>query len=224
MHDSLNMQMMTLSILTFIHNLKIILTGRGSFVKNCIRVLKDLYKVSRKKQPTKETLNGRINSLIIVATIIFAGAFGACHQIPANIENPNHQKASNVYIIFDTLAMCFSLVATTLLCWAQVTDLNIATFLVAASAPLVAIALDMMCVTFIAAMWIWAPEGWETVKTIALRVTCVGALVSLWISVPYMLHQTVIRTIYLILFTLYYIHFKFKMLFQKRRVGKLKLD
>lgn len=224
MRDSLNMQMMTLSILTFIRNWKIILTGRHSFFKNFMGVLKDLHEVSKKKQPTKEVINDRINSLIVVATIIVAGAFGACHQMPADIKNYKHQRVSNFYIIFDTLAMCFSLVATMLLCWAQVADLNVANFLVSASAPLVAIALDMLCVTFVAAMWIGAPGDKEKVKIIAIIVTCVGATVSFWISVPFILQQTVIRTIYLFLFSLYYSWFKFKMLFGKRRIGKLELD
>lgn len=121
----------------------------------------------------KEEIKGRIDSLLVVAVLIAGVTFSGILQLPRNADLPesgpsnitttnstqnqgisakNEGILRNVYIYFDMVALNAAVMASIILCWAQLYDVKVAAHAVWLASILTGGAIYLMCLAFVFAV------------------------------------------------------------------------
>ncbi|CAL9013159.1 unnamed protein product, partial [Prunus brigantina] len=119
------------------------------------------------KLPNEESIRGRVNTLLVVSTLVATVTFAAGFTMPGgyNSSSPQEGMATllnrdmfQAFVICNTIAMYCAVLVTVCLIWAQLGDLNLVyTALRLALLPL-AIALTMMSLAFMAGVYVVVSE------------------------------------------------------------------
>jgi hypothetical protein len=157
---SVVIQMMTLSILHFF----------ASPNKSKI----EYFRIKSRPLP-KEEIKGRIDCLLVVAVLIAGVTFSGILQLPRSADLPesgpskitttttnstqnqgisaqNEGILRNVYIYFDMVALNAAVMASIILCWAQLYDVKVAAHAVWLASILTGGAIYLMCLAFVFAV------------------------------------------------------------------------
>ena len=187
----------------------------------------------------KEEIKGRIDSLLVVAVLIAGATFAGVLQLPRSADLPeggpsnittttttttnstqnqgisaqNEGILRNVYIYFDMVALNAAVMASIILCWAQLYDVKVAAHAVWLASILTGGAIYWMCIAFVFAVAIDAGKSFAFfVVTIA-----VGGVLFLFqtvVSIPLIIPASASPYIYLPIFYLYclfdWLYFKSK--------------
>lgn len=114
----------------------------------------------KKKTKYKE----RINTLLLVATLVATVTFACGFSVPGgfNDNNPDQlgmatlasRRAFQVFVVTDTLAMCSAILSVISLVWAHLDDLSLVLLSLRFALPLLGFSLAMMLVAFISGFYV----------------------------------------------------------------------
>lgn len=105
----------------------------------------------------------RLNTLLMVSTLVATVTFASGFTVPGgyNQDNPDigmavlaHRCAFQVFVISNTIALFCSILAAVTLIWAHLDDLRLILLALDFAIPLLGIALIMMCVAFMAGLYV----------------------------------------------------------------------
>lgn len=111
------------------------------------------------RRPNMENYKDRINTLLLVATLVATVTYAAGFTMPGGYNNsdPNQGMATmlnkskfQIFVICDTIAMFSSMIVAVSLIWAQLGDLNLILTSLRLALPLLGLALSMMSLAFMA--------------------------------------------------------------------------
>ncbi|KAA8524416.1 hypothetical protein F0562_010860 [Nyssa sinensis] len=120
-------------------------------------------KKRRSYEPDESYYKDRINTLLLVATLVATVTFAAGFTMPGghNDSDPNKGMAImlkahtfHIFLISNTIAMYCSIVVAVVLIWAQLGDLNLVIASLNLALPLLGIALTMVSLAFMAAVYL----------------------------------------------------------------------
>ncbi|XP_047336140.1 protein ACCELERATED CELL DEATH 6-like [Impatiens glandulifera] len=116
------------------------------------------------KPPNVENYKDRVNTLLLVLTIVATVTFTAGFTVPGGYVNSSSPEEGvavmlnnnyfKVFVICDTIAMYSSVIAIVTLIWAQLGDLHLVLFALRLALPLLGISLAMMCLSFMAGVYV----------------------------------------------------------------------
>lgn len=181
----------------------------------------------------KEEIKGRIDSLLVVAVLIAGVTFSGILQLPRNADQPesgpsnitttnstqnqgisakNEGILRNVYIYFDMVALNAAVMASIILCWAQLYDVKVAAHAVWLASILTGGAIYLMCLAFVFAV---AIDVGKNFAFFVVTIVVGGAffifqtVVSIPLIIPPSANQIIERIaspfIYLLIFYLYFL-------------------
>ncbi|KAJ6291404.1 hypothetical protein OIU76_023471 [Salix suchowensis] len=189
----------------------------------------------------EEEIKDRISTLLVVSVLIASVTFAGALQLPKSTDQPgttasntttnsiqNHGISEenegilrNVYIYFVMVALNASVMASIILCWAQLYDVKVAAHAVWLASVLTGGALYLMCIAFVFAVAIGVGQHF-CFFVVSLVVGGVLFLFQNLVSIPLIIppsaNQIIERIasplIYLLIFALYYfldwLYFKLK--------------
>ncbi|KAJ6761969.1 ANKYRIN REPEAT-CONTAINING PROTEIN ITN1-LIKE [Salix koriyanagi] len=189
----------------------------------------------------KEEIKDRISTLLVVSVLIASVTFAGALQLPKSTDQPgttasntttnsiqNHGISEenegilrNVYIYFVMVALNASVMASIILCWAQLYDVKVAAHAVWLASVLTGGAIYLMCIAFVFAVAIDVGQHF-CFFVVSLVVGGVLFLFQNLVSIPLIIppsaNQIIERIasplIYLLIFALYYfldwLYFKLK--------------
>ncbi|GMG98585.1 hypothetical protein Nepgr_000425 [Nepenthes gracilis] len=105
----------------------------------------------------------RVNTLLLVATLVATVTFAAGFTMPGGYNNSNPDQGmatmlrDNVFPVFalcDTIAMCSSVIVVVTLIWAQLGDVNLVFNALRLALPLLGVSLTMMSLAFMAGLYL----------------------------------------------------------------------
>ncbi|KAE9457624.1 hypothetical protein C3L33_10466, partial [Rhododendron williamsianum] len=140
------------------------LKSAGAPNRKCSQVPKLITQTSLGyQQPNMENYKDRINTLLLVATLVATVTYAAGFTMPGgyNNSNPNQGMATmlnkskfQIFVICDTIAMFSSMIVAVSLIWAQLGDLNLILTSLRLALPLLGLALSMMSLAFMAGVYL----------------------------------------------------------------------
>ena len=178
----------------------------------------------------KEEIKGRISTLLVVSVLIASVTFAGALQLPKSTDHPettasnsttnsfqNHGISEenegilrNVYIYFVMVALNASVMASIILCWAQLYDVKVAAHAVWLASVLTGGAIYLMCIAFVFAVAIDVGQHFSFfVVSLVVGGVCFlfQTLVSIPLIIPPSANQIIERNasplIYLLIFSLY---------------------
>jgi hypothetical protein len=183
----------------------------------------------------KEEIKGRIDCLLVVAVLIAGVTFSGILQLPRSADLPesgpskitttttnstqnqgisaqNEGILRNVYIYFDMVALNAAVMASIILCWAQLYDVKVAAHAVWLASILTGGAIYLMCLAFVFAV---AIDVGKNFAFFVVTIVVGGAffifqtVVSIPLIIPPSANQIIERIaspfIYLLIFYLYFL-------------------
>ncbi|XP_058217524.1 protein ACCELERATED CELL DEATH 6-like [Rhododendron vialii] len=136
------------------------LKSAGAPNRKCSKVPKLITQTSLGyQQPNMEKYKDRINTLLLVATLVAMVTYTAGFTMPGGYNNsdPNQGMATmlnkskfQIFVICNTIAMFSSMIVAVSLIWAQLGDLNLILTSLRLALPLLGLALFMMSLAFMA--------------------------------------------------------------------------
>ncbi|KAJ6421967.1 hypothetical protein OIU84_026995 [Salix udensis] len=191
----------------------------------------------------REEIKDRISTLLVVSVLIASVTFAGALQLPKSsdqhkttasntttnsttiqnqgISEENEDVLRNVYIYFDMVALNASVMASIILCWAQLYDVKVAAHAVWLASILTGGAIYLMCIAFVFAVAIDVGKHFSFF-VVSIVVGGVFFLFQTLVSIPLIIppsaNQIIERIatpfIYLLIFSLYYflewVYFKLK--------------
>ncbi|XP_050205649.1 protein ACCELERATED CELL DEATH 6-like [Mercurialis annua] len=164
------------------------------------------------KPISKEDLNGRINVLLVAAVLVSGAAFNGACQVPKSAAGGGGayelDSTSNIllhfYFLFDLLALNFSVAAAIILCWVQLFDTKLSTFIVSLASYLVGVAIYQMFMTFLFALAIDAVKI-EIVFGSIFMVGAIFFIIHTVLFIPLMVPPTASKMLENLLLPFFYI-------------------
>ncbi|CAB4303846.1 unnamed protein product [Prunus armeniaca] len=110
-----------------------------------------------------ESIRDRVNTLLVVATLVATMAFAAGFTMPGGNNGDAPQKGMAIlltnamfqaFVICNTIAMYTAILVAVCLIWAQLGDLNLVGTALRLALPLLGIALTMISVAFMAGVYV----------------------------------------------------------------------
>ncbi|XP_048501791.1 protein ACCELERATED CELL DEATH 6 [Beta vulgaris subsp. vulgaris] len=118
---------------------------------------------SHSKTKRKIKYKERINTLLLVSTLVATVTYASGSSIPGGYNNDKpdegmatlaHKCAFQVFVITNTIAMYSAILAAVTLIWAHLDDLRLVLLSLDFALPLLGISLAMMSVAFMAALYV----------------------------------------------------------------------
>ncbi|KAF7140331.1 hypothetical protein RHSIM_Rhsim06G0144600 [Rhododendron simsii] len=115
------------------------------------------------QQPNMENYKDRINTLLLVATLVATVTYTAGFTMPSGYNNSDsnqgmatmlNKRKFQIFVICDTIAMFSSMIVAVSLIWAQLGDLNLILTSLRLALPLLGRALSMMSLAFMAGVYL----------------------------------------------------------------------
>ncbi|XP_028058620.1 protein ACCELERATED CELL DEATH 6-like isoform X2 [Camellia sinensis] len=167
-----------------------------------------------KKNSNVETYKDRINTLLLVATIIIIVTFAAGITVPGGYDDSRTHKGMalmvkkfefQVFVIANAVAMCSSIIVAVLLIWAQLGDLNLVRVSLKLASPLFGGALTMVAISFMTGVYLVVSNlNWLSYVILIMGLIFVLALSTLLILffLPTSLNHRMLRYIFYYPFSL----------------------
>lgn len=138
-----------------------------------------------------ENYKDKINVLLLVAALVAAATFTVGFSVPGgyNNSNPDQGMATMLakvkfqeFVICDTVAMYSAIIVTVTLIWAQLGDLSSMQVALNLAVPLLAIALAMMSIAFMAGVYLVVSKiSWLGNVILVMGFTVVILLAALFV-------------------------------------------
>ncbi|XP_038703802.1 uncharacterized protein LOC120000010 [Tripterygium wilfordii] len=158
--------------------------------------------------PSKEEVSAKINSLIVVATVVTGATFTASVDVPDGDSEKETKKWRYAFVICDTIAMNMALIAAMTLCWAQQVDINTASLAAWAASCLVGGSLFMLCFAFLAAV-LTEFNKYPTFQSIVVIIEALSipflSVVLVPLVMPSRIKHMLLRLFYMAVFLVCYI-------------------
>ncbi|PSS05728.1 Protein ACCELERATED CELL DEATH like [Actinidia chinensis var. chinensis] len=141
--------------------------------------------------PNMENYKDRINTLLLVSTLVATVTYAAGFTMPGgyNSSNPDQGMATMVskpyfqmFVICDTIALYSSMIVAVSLIWAQLGDLNLILTSLRLALPLLGISLSMMSLAFMAGVYLVVSRViWLAYVTVVMGMVSLAILLALFI-------------------------------------------
>ncbi|PQQ03521.1 protein ACCELERATED CELL DEATH 6-like [Prunus yedoensis var. nudiflora] len=150
------------------------------------------------KLPNEESIRDRVNTLLVVATLVATVTFAAGFTMPGgyNSSSPQEGMATllnkdmfQAFVICNTIAMYSAVLVTVCLIWAQLGDLNLVYAALRLALPLLAIALTMMSLAFMVGVYVVVSDlHWLSYVVLILGVLFIFTV--LVVFIPFVFETT----------------------------------
>lgn len=87
--------MMTLSLLFIVYNYHQLFRSGGTFLKNLLKLIENLYRESNRSPVNKKDVNNRITNLIVVAALIAGASFAASVEMGSSSNSDSEAATTN---------------------------------------------------------------------------------------------------------------------------------
>ncbi|KAK1371766.1 PGG domain-containing protein [Heracleum sosnowskyi] len=169
-------------------------------------------KLKRLMSATKEQYNmdygkERVNTLLLVSTLVATVTFAAGFTVPGGYRNSKPDEgmatllrklAFQVFVICDTIAVYSAIMVAVSLIWAQLGDLSLVLSALKLAIPLLGISLTMMSLAFMAGVYLVVSTlVWLANVVLILGTISLACLLALFIplNLPYTSTFTILRYI-----------------------------
>ncbi|KAA8525041.1 hypothetical protein F0562_011465 [Nyssa sinensis] len=146
----------------------------------------------RQPQLHLDNYKDRVNTLLLVATLVVTITFAAGFTMPGGYNNsdPNqgmatlvHKSSFNVFLISNTIAMYSSILVAIILIWAQLCDLSLVVTSLKFAVPLLGISLTMVSISFMAGVHL-VVSNLNWLANVVLIMGSISILALLFLFVP----------------------------------------
>ncbi|XP_074309096.1 protein ACCELERATED CELL DEATH 6-like [Silene latifolia] len=138
----------------------LVLNGKTTFI---LTEQGQLQAINHPRKRKNKTYKERINTLLIISTLIATVTFASGFTVPGGYNNSNpkqgmatldHKWAFQVFAITNTIAMYTSILAMVTLIWAHLDDVRLILVSLNVALPLIGTALSMMSVAFLTGLYV----------------------------------------------------------------------
>ncbi|PIN26926.1 hypothetical protein CDL12_00312 [Handroanthus impetiginosus] len=153
-----------------------------------------------------ENYKERVNTLLLVSTLVATVTFAAGFTVPAGYNSSSNsdlgiatmlrEKGFHAFIFCDTMAMYSSIIVDVALIWAQLSNLVLALNALTLEVPLLGVALGMMSMAFAAGVFLAVSElRWLSIAVLVMGITFLAILSVLLIPlcIPFTSSNRVLR-------------------------------
>ena len=154
--------------------------------------------------------NGRVNALLVVATLVATVTFAAGFTMPGGYISSEtgtdlgmatmwRDTVFQIFVLCDTIGMYSSILAVTALIWAQLGDTTFVVIALQVAAPLLGVALIMMSMAFTAGVTIVLNKlRWLQITMLAMSTSFIVLLLVLLLPLcaPLSSRSLVLRKLY----------------------------
>ncbi|KAI3465741.1 hypothetical protein Pfo_022404 [Paulownia fortunei] len=143
--------------------------------------VKTIGRETPKKSSNMENYKERVNTLLLVSTLVATITFAAGFTVPGGYNSSDRDlgiatmlrdKGFHIFVFCDTIAMYSSIVVAVALIWAQLGDLNLVLNALTLAVPLLGIALGMMSMAFTAGVFLVVSKlRWLRTAVLVMGIT-----------------------------------------------------
>ncbi|CAH2056692.1 unnamed protein product [Thlaspi arvense] len=136
----------------------------------------------------------RVNTLLLMATLVTTVTFASGVALPGGLHDTGSHRmgtavllrkaAFQVFLISDTIALYSSIIATLILVWAQLNDLNLAVNSLNYALPLLGLSLTMVSLAFMAGVYVMV----SNLVGMAWLILVLGSISIIFIMMLLVLH------------------------------------
>ncbi|KAK9664194.1 hypothetical protein RND81_14G025000 [Saponaria officinalis] len=133
----------------------------------------------------------RVNTLLVVATLVATVTFASGFTVPGGYNNsdPNQgtatmlrEKAFQIFILSDTIAMYSSILVAISLIWAQLGDINLVFTALRVAIPLLGVSLATMSLAFMSGIYLVVSQlHWLAYMVLITGLTFLGGILLLFV-------------------------------------------
>ncbi|XP_028071769.1 protein ACCELERATED CELL DEATH 6-like [Camellia sinensis] len=155
-----------------------------------------------------DSYKDRVNTLLLVSTLVATVTFAAGFTIPGGYNNSDpdqgvatmlKQNWFHMFIFCDTIAMYSSIIIAVTLIWAQLGDLNLVLTAFRLALPLLGISLTMMSLSFVSGVYVVVSNlNWLTNAVLIMGLVFLTILIALFIPlcIPVSSNYPILRYIF----------------------------
>ncbi|XP_054778248.1 protein ACCELERATED CELL DEATH 6-like [Prosopis cineraria] len=141
--------------------------------------------VVKKGEPDMKHYKGRIDTLILVSTLIITASFAAGFAMPGSIDRGRavmrHHVMFHLFILFLTISIFGAIITTIILLWAQLEDLCLMEFSLVCARPVLGISLMTLSLAFLAGVYLVVSElSWLAYTFLVISVVLILVVVILY--------------------------------------------
>ncbi|XP_054802307.1 protein ACCELERATED CELL DEATH 6-like isoform X1 [Prosopis cineraria] len=139
----------------------------------------------KKKEPKTERYKDRIDTLIVVSTLIITASFAAGLTMPGDVDDGTainlNRHVFHLYILCLSISIYGAINSTIILIWARLGDLRLILFALNCVVPLLGISLMTLSLAFLAGVYLVVSKlTWLTITFVTTSVILVVTIVLLY--------------------------------------------